>query len=93
MSACGIVIEKPLAAKLQYGSLSGTVKKATVGVVRNLIVYEIRDQETVIASGQSTVTTGAFNLKISGGTNDRFRMICIGESGENSEIFDDLSIF
>ena len=93
MSDCIIVYEEPLAAKLKYGILSGTVKKSGVGVVRDLIVYKNGNQEIVTASGQSTVTTGVFSIDVPGGTNDRFRIICLGESGENSEIYEDMSAF
>ena len=93
MANCALAYEKALAAKIKYGTLSGTVKKDSVGIVRDLIVYNKADYETVIASGQSVITTGVFSIKVPGGTNDLFRMLCIGESGENSAIYENLKIF
>lgn len=79
------------AAKVRYKTLSGTVTKAGSGVARRVLVYKIGFPEVVHGDVNSTAGTGAYSVSIKAGSNDRFRVICIGESGENSEIFENVS--
>mgnify|MGYP000701642646 CR=1 FL=1 len=79
------------AAKLRYRTLSGTVTKAGTGVVRRVLIYKVGDPETLRGDVTSTDGTGAFSATIKAGSNDRFRVVCLGEPGENSEIFEDVS--
>ena len=69
-------------------TFSGTTKSNTVGVSRKIIGYrngfEDKPYET-----QSNAS-GTWSLDMSGGSNDKFRIIAVGEGTENSQIYDGL---
>jgi len=77
------------AAKIRYKTLTGTVKKSGSGVARNVIIYKVGYPE--IVAGEAISTSGVFSISVAAGSNDRFRIISIGEGDENSEIFEDVS--
>ena len=79
------------AAKVRYKTLSGTVTKAGAGVARRVFIYKVGDPETLRGDTNSAAGTGAFSVSVKAGSNDRFRPICICLTGENSEIFEDVS--
>ena len=67
--------------------LSGTVTKSSVGSQRKIIAYK-KNQDEVVLGETISDSNGDFSMEVNGGTNDLFRVICIGEGDENSEIFD-----
>lgn len=79
------------AAKLKYGTLSGTVSKDAAGVARRVLVYKVGFPGIIANETVSNASTGAFSLSVIAGTNDCFRVVCIGIDGENSEIFENVS--
>ena len=79
------------AAKIRCRTLSGTVIKSGTGVARRVVAYKVGNPEKLVGDTVSTAPTGAFSMDLPGGSKDRFRIICFGESGENSEIFEDVS--
>ena len=79
------------AAKLRYRTLSGTVKKSGSGVARRVIVYKVGVPELLVGDTVSASGTGIFSVEVPVGSNNKLRLICLGESGENSEIFEDVS--
>lgn len=76
------------ASKLRYKILSGTVTKSGSGIARRVVAYKNENSELLVGDVMSAVGTGAFSLEVVAGSNDRFRIICIGETDENSEIFE-----
>jgi len=81
---------KSRAAKLRYRTLSGTVEKDAAGVSRKILVYKANSPEVLIGSAIST--SGTFSISVVVGSNDRFRLISVGLSGENSEVFEDVCV-
>lgn len=79
------------AASVRYKTLSGTVTKAGAGVARRVMIYKVGVPEILHGDVNSTAGTGAYSATIKAGSNDRFRVICIGATGENSEIFENVS--
>ena len=85
----GQITVEVLGAPLRIISFSGTVKLSGVGVIRDLIGYRIGSPETVYET--TSDSSGNWTLEMQGGSNDFFRIICVGATGENSEIYDNLS--
>ena len=84
----------PKAAKLKYGTLSGTVKNSSgVGLVRKVFAYKVGAANILAGETISTVTTGAYSLSVLAGSNDYFRIIAIGENGENSKIYEKVAAY
>lgn len=79
------------AASVRYKTLSGVVTKAGSGVARRVMVYNVNAPEILMGNVTSAADTGAYSATIKAGSNDRFRVICIGAAGENSEIFENVS--
>lgn len=79
------------AASVRYKTLSGTVTKAGAGVVRRVLIYKIGEPEILRGDVNSAAGTGVYSATIKAGSNDRFRVVCIGAAGENSEIFENVS--
>jgi len=90
MAVCAVHTGIKKAVALRYVTISGTVKKATVGIARNIIVYKNDNSEIIAASGTSSAIDGTFSINVAIGSNDFIRVICIGETDENSEIFEDV---
>ena len=78
------------AASVRYKTLSGAVTKAGAGVARRVMIYKVGFPEILHGDVTSTAGTGAYSATIKAGSNDRFRVVCIGASGENSEIFENV---
>jgi len=79
------------AASVRYKTISGTVTKAGSGVARRVLIYHVNEPLVLLGDVMSTAGTGAFSVSIKAGSNDRFRIVCIGQTGENSEIFENVS--
>ena len=77
---------------LRMVRVAGTVRNPTgEGLSRRVIVYKNGNETTVAGTGQSVAGSGgAFSFSVSGGPNDRFRLLAVGEDGENSAVFDHL---
>lgn len=78
-------------AAVRYSTISGTVLKDSVGVARRVIIYNNKEPLVVLGDVTSTDGTGVFAVSVKAGSNDRFRIICIGLAGENSEIYEEVS--
>lgn len=77
------------AAKLRTITFSGTAKVSGSGVVRKLIGYKISCPDVPFETTSNA--SGNWSLTMPGGTNDFFRIICVGITGENSEIYEGLT--
>ena len=66
--------------------LSGTVKLGVTGVSREIKIYK-NDDFDLYAETTSDVS-GDWSFNVRGTVKDKFRVVCIGESGENSEIYE-----
>lgn len=86
-----LFIENHKAGSVRYSTISGTVLKDSVGVARRIIIYNNQELQVVLGNVTSTVGTGVFTVNVKAGSNDRFRIICIGGAGENSVIFENVS--
>lgn len=73
---------------LRTVTFTGTVKVDGVGAIRKII--GIKTNFPLILYETSSDSSGDWTLDIPGGTNDFFRIICVGETGENSEIYEHL---
>ena len=85
--------EDKKAASLKYGTLSGTVKKSGAGIKRQVLIYKLGAETSLINDSFSNSSTGEFSVTVKSGQNDRFRVICVGADGENSEIYEDVAAF
>lgn len=75
------------AVKRRYIQLSGTVTKLSNPVERNILVYKSNLPTELLGQTVSDIL-GNFTLSIPCGSNDFLRVVCVGNFGENSEIFD-----
>lgn len=84
--AAGILGHTFKGATLKTLTFSGTVKRAGVGVVRTIRIYKKNffDLPWETASDAD----GDWSMEVPGGSRDEFVVICFGEAGENSQIFD-----
>ena len=69
-------------------TLSGNVTSDTAPVVRQVLVYKNRD--TALYSSTTSDSGGNWSVAVVGNANDRFRVIIVGEPGENSAIVEDV---
>lgn len=86
LRAGGIGWKKALGGKLATVEISGTVTSGGSPAIRNILIYKAPNND-VTASTASDVA-GDFSVEVNGGTNDCFRIICVGVSGENSVIYE-----
>jgi len=83
--------ENYIAGKLRYVTISGTIKKNEVGVVRNIYVYKNDAPSVQIATGFSD-ESGNFSFSVIGGPGDRFTILCLGKDDtENTSVFSGIS--
>ncbi len=84
-------------AKRKTITLSGTVKSTTgVGLVRKILVYKKFKPSLQEDDGESynvwaetiSESDGTFTLDVYGGSHDSFRVIAVGNEGENSAIYE-----
>jgi len=87
MARIAIVNSDVKALKFRNITLSGTVTVDEVAASRKIIVYKNNDYDTLVGETTSD-ESGNFSVDVIGGTNDFFRIICIGEEGENSQIYE-----
>ncbi len=76
-------------ASLKQIIFSGTVKLSSVGVVRDIKGYKVGVPEKMFETVSDS--SGNWSLDIPGGSNDKFRIICVGGAGENSQIYDHIA--
>lgn len=81
------VFEVIKGSTLKTVTFSGTVTLSGSGVARNIIAYK-KNTYTIPYETVSDGSTGEWSLDVTGGSNDEFLIICIGEAGENSVVFD-----
>jgi len=76
-------------AKLAYSTISGTVKKNTVGVRRLIQIYKELNPISIGFTFSSPID-GSWSFNICAGPFTRIRVICLGNAdyNEDSEIFD-----
>lgn len=86
---CRILINTFERAKVKTITFSGTVKSNGLGVSRKVKGYKVGFPE--VAYETASDVSGNWQLHMRGGSNDKFRIICIGNEGENSEIYEHLT--
>ena len=79
----GVVVK---GASLRNITFTGTVTLSSVGVSRKILCYKKGVNEVVFETASDS--SGDWTLAVVGGSNDEFRIICVGNTGENSEIFE-----
>jgi len=83
--------ENYIAGKLRYVTISGTIKKNGVGIVRQIYVYKNNVPSIEIATGFSD-ESGNFSFSVVGGLGDRFTILCLGKDDtENTSVFSGIS--
>ena len=82
-SKVGVVIK---GASLRNITFTGTVIHSGVGVSRKILCYKKGVNEFVYETTSDSF--GDWTLTVVGGFNDEFRIICVGNPGENSKIFE-----
>ncbi len=85
---------KPLGirgASVVYQTFSGVVTVDGEFASRTVLAYNIKDSEKVYSTVSSGVD-GTYSITISLAKNfEEVRIICVGETGENSKIYEHLS--
>lgn len=72
-------------------TLSGQVKVNDVPAERRILVYRM-DRPNLFAEGWSDPITGNWSIEINTvGDNDRYRIICVGEVGENAGVYENVA--
>jgi hypothetical protein len=79
----GVVVKSTTLRNITF---TGTVTLSSVGVSRKILCYKKGFNE--IVSETTSDSSGDWTLSVVGGSNDEFRIICVGNTGENSEIFE-----
>lgn len=70
--------------------LSGVVTVNSSPAQRTVLVYK-NDDADLFASTQSDATTGDWQVIVDGEETDRYRVVMVGESGEYSKVFEDVT--
>lgn len=73
-------------ALLKTVTFSGTVKLDDAGVVRTIHLYRKGFPEILHTTNSDS--SGNWSMEVVAGDNDEFRIMAIGNSGENTEIFE-----
>ena len=85
----GLIKTKVLGGIQKYITFSGTVKVEGTAVVRTILGYKKGFSDTTYTTESDS--SGDWSLEMSGGSNDEFRIICVGETGENSQIYEHIT--
>jgi len=76
-------------ARIKVITFSGTVTKDAAGVARTIYGYRKGFPEVLFTT--ESESDGSWSLDVlGGGSNDSFRVLCLGADGENSEIYEHL---
>jgi len=65
--------------------LSGTVKLASVGIERSILIY--RNDDFTYSYETRSAPDGTWSVEVNGSLNDRFTVVAVGEGGENDQVF------
>lgn len=71
-------------------TLSGVVTVNSSPAQRTVLVYK-NDDADLFMSTQSDATTGEWQVIVDGEETDRYRVVMVGESGEYSKVFEDVT--
>jgi len=77
-----------LCGRVKEITFTGTATLSGVGVSRLIKGYRVPDSSNVYETESGP--DGVWSLNMRGGKNDEFRIICVGSTGENSEIYEHL---
>jgi len=84
--AGGIGWKKALGGKIATVTISGTVQSGGAAAVREILIYKAPFDD--LAGSTKSDSLGDFSITLNGGSNDCFRVICVGVAGENSVIYE-----
>lgn len=73
-------------ARLSVITIAGTVQSSGVPTIRTILVY--KNQSTTLLDSTASDSSGNFSVDVTGGSNDCFRVICVGIENENSVIYE-----
>lgn len=82
----GVLKEEIRGAIVRQISFSGTVEIDGSPAARSIKAYKVGSPETLFET--VSASDGTWKLVIPGGTNDSFRIFCVGNDGENSVIYE-----
>ncbi len=86
LRAGGIGWKKALGGKLATITISGTVTSGGSPAIRSVLVYKAPNNDVTAATVSDS--SGDFSIDVNGGSNDCFRIICVGVENENSVIYE-----
>jgi len=73
-------------AKLATVTIAGTVQSSGSPAIRTILIY--KNQATDLLDSTTSDSFGDFSIDVNGGSNDCFRIICVGIENENSVIYE-----
>lgn len=79
----------PLPYALTARSLSGTVEAGGLPVARQVLVYQ-NGLTSPVATTYSSKVDGSWSVAVTAGSNDRHRIVIVGEGGEYSKVFENV---
>jgi hypothetical protein len=74
------------AARRSTITIAGTVQSGGSPAVRVILIY--KNQNTTLLDSTTSGASGDFSIEVNGGSNDCFRVICVGIANENSVIYE-----
>lgn len=86
IKAGGLGWKKAVGGRIAVVTISGTVQSGGSAASRDILIYKYPFNDL---SGQATSdSSGNFSILVNGGSNDCFRVICVGIAGENSVVYE-----
>lgn len=82
----GLVVEQVFGGKLASVTIAGTVSSSGSPAIRDILVYKLPNNDLLVST--TSDAAGDFSIEVTGGSNDCFRVICVGIAGENSVIYE-----
>lgn len=80
-----------LVGALATSTIAGTVTVDGNPAARVVLIYKNNDYN-LLASTVSDPDTGVWSVEVAAGVNDRLRVVCVGGAGENSQVFDQITV-
>lgn len=86
-----IISDNAVLCRLRTAVISGTVTVNGAPASRDILAYK-NDDNNIYASTRSSGADGIWEIEVIGNHNDRFRVICVGDDGENSQIYEHVTV-
>lgn len=85
----GLFVESFTGAKRPTTTFSGTVKAE--GVAASRVIYGYKNNNQDISFETKSDSSGNWSLEIPLGATETARIVCVGEVGENSQVYEHLA--